>query len=266
VGFQYRPILETRASLERLAPLPDVQQLARVVTRIFEELGLRPRRLVLGVKEAPGIGPTGYGGLAIVGQGRFAYIELEVVHYPLAMLDYWEGILWHEAMHVRYVFEKRWPTVWPFYDPSTIGPVLALDCLLHFSIDGWLERHDKPTIHEPPPDQSRADLKATRLWEFRQLASREGYHIDEDTLGRVVESLWGWVLFRLSLTHLPGLENDAHVAHGDSSRYAFGRLPGSQMRHGLTVARKTCLPRPNAESHRRQTSKRQLNCTNVSEA
>lgn len=190
IGFSYQLLLETTTDLERIAPAPVVERLSLIANGIFKDLELQPKALLVGIKESPGIGSVNYEGRAIVGRNRLVYIELELFSFPLQDVDYWEGILWHEAMHAKYILEGRWPSIWPFYDPDA-GPLWALDCLVHFSIDGWLEKNNKPTVYWAPPDEPDADFKSSRLYELREGLQNSGCMVAESVLTKVADDLWG---------------------------------------------------------------------------
>ena len=190
IGFSYQPLLETAANLERMAPVAVVKELGVKAANMFSELKLRPRSITIGIKDSVMLGDVGYGGRAIVSKGRSVYIELELFDFPLRDLDYWEGILWHEAMHVKYTLERRWPSIWPFYRPEA-APLWALDCLVHFSIDGWLEKNNKPAVYWPPVDNPDADWKSSRLHEFQESLRENGYAVAENKLRKIADDLWG---------------------------------------------------------------------------
>ena len=190
VGFSYQPILETATDLERIAPMSVVQKLAVIANNIVKDLELQPKVLVIVIKESPGIGNVGYEGRSIVGRSRLVCIELELFSFPLQDVDYWEGILWHEAMHAKYILDRRWPSIWPFYAPDA-GPLWALDSLLHFCIDGWLERNNKPTVFWAPTDKPDADFKSSRLYELREGLQSSSCMVAESLLTKVADDLWG---------------------------------------------------------------------------
>lgn len=190
IGFSYQPLLETAADVEQIAPMPAVKRIAKIAKDIIKDLALHPRAFIIGIKESMGIGDVGYEGRAIVSQRGLTYVELELVSFPLEDIDYWEGMLWHEAMHVKYVLEGRWPSIWPFYNPDIAGPLWALDCLIHFSIDGWLEKHHKPTVYWPPEEKPDADFKTSRFYELLQCLEGENCTVTEDRLKKTTDNLW----------------------------------------------------------------------------
>lgn len=190
IGFSYQPISETATHVERVAPVQVVEKLAATASGIFRDLELQPKALVIGIKESLGIGDVGYEGRAIVSRNGLVYIELELCSFPLQDVDYWEGILWHEAMHAKYILGRRWPSIWPFYLPDA-GSVWALDCLLHFSIDGWLEKNNKPFVFWTPSEQPDADFKSSRLHELREGLQNSGCTVEESVLTKIAADLWG---------------------------------------------------------------------------
>jgi hypothetical protein len=192
VGFWYQLILETSANLESMAPVPLVKKLAKRASSVFGDLDLHPKALVIGIKEPLGIGRSGYAGQAIVGRNRLVYIELELTK-SLAQGDYWEGLLYHEAMHAKYILEGRWPSMWPFYlKYSDTAPLWAFDCLQHFSIDGWLEKNNKkPFVYWSPTDEPDANLRSNRLSDLRELLQNSGCMAKESVLRQIADDLWG---------------------------------------------------------------------------
>jgi hypothetical protein len=190
IGFSYQPIFEVAAEVECIASVPVVRKVAAIASNILRDLELQLKALVIGIKESPGIGNLGYEGRCIVGTSRVVYIELELFSFPLHDVNYWEGILWHEAMHAKYILDGRWPSIWPFYNTDA-GPLWVLDCLLHFSIDGWIEQNSKPTVYWPPPEEPDADFKSTRLYELRKGLQDSSCQITEDFLTKVADDLWG---------------------------------------------------------------------------
>lgn len=186
VGFMYIPIIQTADRVEQIAPVPVLPQIAKMANGIFSDLDLRPREIILGIRE-PCHEDLGYAGQAMVGRNKRVFIELHLVEAPLEDLNYWEGVLWHEAMHAKYFFDGRWPTQWPVYQLEE-DPAWALDCLLHFSIDGWLENQGKP-LWKPRPND--ADRKSTILREFREQCEVDNHSINDHYLRTVTDELWG---------------------------------------------------------------------------
>ncbi len=122
-------------------------------------------------------GISGHEGWVIVGLDGSVYVEVEV-GYSRATADHIKAVLWHEAMHVKYAFERRWPTAWPFRSQS--DPTGVLQALLHFSLDGWLDRHGKPKICS----------KADRMRELRDQLELHGSALGEKTVNPIAEDLW----------------------------------------------------------------------------
>jgi len=78
IGFQYLLLDENPDNLERIAPMNLLEEYSRLVGNILDELNIKPKALVIGIKEPIRIGFAGYEGIAIVGKNNMAYIELGV--------------------------------------------------------------------------------------------------------------------------------------------------------------------------------------------
>lgn len=67
IGFEYSPGVDTDEYLGEWAPVSMIKKLANLVTGIFNELKLKPKRVVVGIQENNRIGGSaGYGGWAII--------------------------------------------------------------------------------------------------------------------------------------------------------------------------------------------------------
>ena len=188
-----------------IPPVSTVRAIADEANAIFSELGMRPRQLALSF-QAPGSMGGGYGGRAITGRNKRVYVQLEPNEVPelLDDFDYYQGLIWHEAQHSRYVFEGRWPTVWPLQTGGH-GFVLALDWIVHFSMDGWIDRNDKPcAAYSPPPDNPQASLKDARIYELVQGCMSFGIKVDESAIKETADELWKRDTDFAEVTHIMG--------------------------------------------------------------
>jgi hypothetical protein len=124
---------------------------------------------------------------SIVGKEKIAVIKLDFFNFPVKTLDYWNATVWHEVLHVKYFVEGRLPTMYPVYysDFFDEGPLWAFDCLLDFSIDGWLEKQNKPVL------KADVDLKQYHISHFTRLIQEHGYPVDEDSIVSIANDLWG---------------------------------------------------------------------------
>lgn len=198
VGFHYSPLVETAENLEKLAPVPVVQKLAETIKSIFRELELEPRFLCLHIQEPLGIGEdAGVVGRAVTDKHGRVCIKVAPVDFPLRDIEVWKGVLWHEALHAKYVLEGRWPSIWPFYRSDTLSSIRwlsPLECLQHLAIDGWLEMNGKPTPYYYIPDglPDHASLKEVDLHALREsLLEASLVPPDERKLEGVASRLWG---------------------------------------------------------------------------
>ena len=160
VGFEYRPEHAIDGYLEEWAPIIIVRKISKITNRILNELQIQPKNITISLNDI--VFGSGGNARAITSIDGVVDIELDLsVECPLTEIDYWERMLWHELMHVKYTLEKRWPSIWPFYIKN-IPPLRILDDIAHLSIDGWLEKNNKPAIifgYDP----KISDLKAFRL-------------------------------------------------------------------------------------------------------
>jgi hypothetical protein len=194
IGFSYSLIQETNRYLCQRAPLTSIKKLASMARRIASDLEIAPKRVVIHILDSGGIGQSGYLGRAIVGRDESVCVQMELFEFSLSKEDhrFWEGVLYHEFMHVKYVLQHRWPSMWPYY-PSTDKsiPYWLLDPIVHFAIDGWLENHKKPFIYFPPVDKPEAGFKASRLSEFIGCVRGAELAVDDLALGAIADRLWG---------------------------------------------------------------------------
>jgi hypothetical protein len=189
VGFEYLPIYEIDEYLEEMAPIMIVKKISKITNRILNEIQIQPKSITISLKDNNCFG-SGGNARAITSIDGIVYIELELsAEYPLTEIDYWERMLWHEFMHVRYTLERRWPSIWPFYIKN-IEPLRILDDVAHFSIDGWLEKNNKPTIKFSTDDPKISDLKAFRLSQLRDDLELDGHAVPEKYLKPIAENLW----------------------------------------------------------------------------
>jgi len=190
VYFSYSPLIDTPEYLRKFAPASIMKQLSKQVIAIFAELKLRPKSIIIEIKDSSSLGYHGYGARAITSKSGVVYFQLDLSSCPIRDIDFWTGMLWHESMHVKYVLEKRFPSMWPFYIPNA-APLWILDDIIHFSLDGWLERNGKPLMQYSTDDPRVSDLKSFRLSQLRDDLKDNDYKVSERTIKGMANDLWG---------------------------------------------------------------------------
>jgi hypothetical protein len=183
IGFSYSLMEENDAYLRRRVPLAAIKRLASMVGHIISDLEMAPRRLAVRIGDPSGAGGCGQPAMAIVGRDTSVCLQMELFEYSLSKKDSptWEGLLYRELMVARYVLERRWPSMWPFYAPEDLPtPYRLLDPAVHLATDGWIVRHKKPN----------ASSKAARLSEFMGCARDAGLTGSESALTAIAEGLW----------------------------------------------------------------------------
>lgn len=189
IGFEYSPDMETSGYLRKMVPVPVVRNLAEILTTIFKKLKVKPVTTVVQIKDANPLGDHGSGARGITSKERIAYFELELSSSPLSDLHFWEHILWHESRHVQYVLEGRFPSLWPWYKIGAT-PMWVIDDIVHFSIDGWLDRYNRPTIPYITDDPKVTDLKSFRVKQLKDDLTFFNYDVPDRAIWDIANELW----------------------------------------------------------------------------
>jgi hypothetical protein len=173
VGFEYRPEHAIDGYLEEWAPIIIVRKISKITNRILNELQIQPKNITISLNDI--VFGSGGNARAITSIDGVVDIELDLS-------------VECQLMHVKYTLEKRWPSIWPFYIKN-IPPLRILDDIAHLSIDGWLEKNNKPAIifgYDP----KISDLKAFRLSQLRDDLEFDGHPVPEKYLKPLAENLW----------------------------------------------------------------------------
>ena len=139
VGISYALINCNEKHLDSIFPSDGIDSLARMTKQVFQDLGVRPARIILQLWEytAPSK-PYSVEGRAPVNKERDTVLMI-FTKPPFLYKFGHELVLWHQAVHAKDRWEHRFPAAHPMVN---VGE--WLDVLWHFSIDGRLEKWAKP--------------------------------------------------------------------------------------------------------------------------
>ena len=162
--------------LQDLFPSEGVDSLAQTTKLVLQDLGMKPRRIILQLWEY-GTGTRSYSveSRAPVNKERDTVLII-FTKTPFIYKYGYELVLWHQAMHAKDRWEYRFPAAHPMVDAGE-----WLDVLWHLSIDGRLEGLGKPHYS-----------KAERLEEAAKVL--EGVRPGAETASRVrtlCDDIWG---------------------------------------------------------------------------
>jgi len=139
VEISYALLDPTGQVLESLFPRDGMDSLAQMTKRILNDLGVTPERIALQMWDySVTRGPYSIEGRAPVNKQRDAVLIIFTKSPFLYKFGY-EMMLWHQAMHAKDRWERRFPAAHPQVQADE-----WLDALWHFSIDGRLEDWNKP--------------------------------------------------------------------------------------------------------------------------
>lgn len=176
VSISYVLLNPTEKKVRSLFPADGVDSLARMLINIFQDLEMHPLRTILQLWEhRPGVQTYSAEGRAPVNKQRDTVLVI-LTKTPFIYKFGYDLVLWHQAMHAKDRWEHRFPSAHPLVE---VGG--WLDALWHFSIDGRLQRLEKPHYS-----------KAERLEEanklFDSLCRIEGL---QDRVKDLCDDLWG---------------------------------------------------------------------------
>ncbi len=139
VSISYALVDYTEQRLHSQFPPEGVSSLARMLKRILRDLAVKPSRTVLQLWEH-GSANSLYSveGRAPVNGDRDTVLII-LTKNPFVYKFEYELVLWHQAMHAKDRWERRFPAAHPLVN---VGE--WLDVLWHFSIDGRLEALGRP--------------------------------------------------------------------------------------------------------------------------
>lgn len=139
VEISYALLDPTGQVLESLFPHDGMDCLAEMTRSILADLGVTPQRIALQMWDySVTKGPYSIEGRAPVNKQRDSVLII-FTKSPFVYKFGYELVLWHQAMHAKDRWERRFPAAHPLVQTGE-----WLDVLWHFSIDGRLEALGKP--------------------------------------------------------------------------------------------------------------------------
>jgi hypothetical protein len=139
VEISYALLDPTEQDLDSLFPRDGMDSLAEMTKSILSDLGMTPRRIALQMWDySVAQGPYSVEGRAPVNKQRDTVLII-FTKSPFVYKFGYEMVLWHQAMHAKDRWERRFPAAHPQVQNSE-----WIDVLWHFSIDGRLEARNKP--------------------------------------------------------------------------------------------------------------------------
>jgi len=176
VEISYALLDPTEQDIESLFPRDGMDSLAQMTKSVLNDLGVTPERIVLQMWDySVTRGPYSIEGRAPVNKQRDAVLII-FTKTPFVYKFGFEMVLWHQSMHAKDRWERRFPAAHPLVQTGE-----WLDALWHFSIDGRLEAWNKPHY-----------TKEERLEEAVALFRKLGLSSDvTDRAIRACDGLWG---------------------------------------------------------------------------
>ncbi len=175
VEISYAVLDPTGQVLDSLFPRDGMDSLAEMTKSILSDLGVTPARIALQMWDySVAQGPYSVEGRAPVNKQRDTVLII-FTKSPFVYKFGYEMVLWHQAMHAKDRWERRFPAAHPQVQVSE-----WIDALWHFSIDGRLEAWNKPHYN-----------KAERLEEAAALFRKLRLPADvSDRAVRACDGLW----------------------------------------------------------------------------
>jgi hypothetical protein len=139
VDISYALLDPTEQDIESLFPRDGMDSLAEMTRSILGDLGIAPKRTALQMWDySVAQGPYSVEGRAPVNKQRDTVLVI-FTKSPFVYKFGYEMVLWHQVMHAKDRWERRFPAAHPQVQTSE-----WMDVLWHFSIDGRLEARSKP--------------------------------------------------------------------------------------------------------------------------
>jgi hypothetical protein len=139
VEISYALLDPTEQDLDSLFPRDGMDSLAEMTKSILSDLGVTPKRIALQMWDySVAQGPYSVEGRAPVNKQRDTVLVI-FTKSPFVYKFGYEMVLWHQAMHAKDRWERRFPASHPQVQADE-----WIDVLWHFSIDGRLEARNKP--------------------------------------------------------------------------------------------------------------------------
>jgi hypothetical protein len=176
VEISYALLDPTEQDIESLFPRDGMDSLAQMTRSVLNDLWVTPEKIVLQMWDySVTRGPYSIEGRAPVNKQRDTVLII-FTKTPFVYKFGFEMMLWHQSMHAKDRWERRFPAAHPLVQTGE-----WLDALWHFSIDGRLESWSKPHY-----------TKEERLEEAVALFRKLGLSSDvTDRAIRACDGLWG---------------------------------------------------------------------------
>jgi hypothetical protein len=137
--ISYALLDPTEQDLDSLFPRDGMDSLVEMTKSILSDLGMTPKRIALQMWDySVAQGPYSVEGRAPVNKQRDTVLII-FSKSPFVYKFGYEMVLWHQAMHAKDRWERRFPAAHP-----QVQAAEWIDVLWHFSIDGRLEAQNKP--------------------------------------------------------------------------------------------------------------------------
>lgn len=137
--ISYALMFPSETKLEKLFPADGIDHLANMIKQIFQTLNMNLQKIILQLWEySPVNSLYSVEGRAPVNKQRDT-VMIILTKTPFVYKYGYELVLWHQAVHAKDRLEYRFPCGHPLVD---IGD--WLDVLWHFSVDGRLQKIEKP--------------------------------------------------------------------------------------------------------------------------
>ncbi|MDM8001091.1 MAG: hypothetical protein QUS33_14175 [Dehalococcoidia bacterium] len=176
VDISYALLNPTEQDLESLFPRDGMDSLAEMTRNILGDLGVSPKRIALQMWDyGVARGPYSVEGRAPVNRQRDTVLII-FTRSPFVYKFGYEMVLWHQCMHAKDRWERRFPAAHPLVQAAE-----WMDLFWHFSIDGRLEARNRPHYTKEERLEEAADL-------FRRL------RLPADAAERAIgacSALWG---------------------------------------------------------------------------
>jgi len=186
VEISYALLDPSEQDLDSLFPSDGMDSLAEMTGSILHDLGVMPQRIALQMWDySVAQGPYSVEGRAPVNKQRDTVLII-FTKSPFVYKFGYEMVLWHQAMHAKDRWERRFPAAHPQVQVSE-----WIDALWHFSIDGRLEASNKPHYNKAERlEEAAALFRKLRLpadVTERALMAGDGLWAKEVTMAELVE-------------------------------------------------------------------------------
>lgn len=207
VAISYAILDPSEQDLENLFPREGMDCLAEMTRGILADLDVTPQKIAMQMWDY-GVtrGPYSLEGRTPVNKQRDTVLII-FAKSPLAYKFNYEMVLWHQCMHAKDRWERRFPAAHPQVQTGE-----WLDVLWHFSIDGRLEAWNRPHYNREERLEEASAL-------FRRLSFPAG------AAGRALEacrSLWGR---EVTMDSLVRMAEDIGLGAGAEGRRPSPRRP-----------------------------------------